>query len=199
MATVSLAALGRNRVHREALEPLREAGALLLEALRSEHGTTRHRQEQALRELSWRDRLCGLNNGTRFREELETANARAAAGGDGGTFVGLVKITNFRALTDRMGQAVAEMVLKDAARSIAAQAIPVDVLARVGPATFGCVLYGRRAAEAEYFCRAVEDLIVETGRRRDASVTVSTAHQRLGLGLSGDEVWEGLAERALTG
>jgi diguanylate cyclase (GGDEF)-like protein len=199
MATVSLVAVGRGRIHAEALEPLREAGALLAAALRAEHGSARHRQEHALRELSWRDRLSGLNNATRFREELETANARAAAGGDGGTFVGLVKITNFRALTERMGQAVAEMVLKDAARSIVAQASPVDVLARVGPATFGCVLHGRRATEAEYFCRAVEDLVVVTGRRRGASVSVSTAHQRLGVGMSADEAWEGVAERALTG
>jgi EAL domain-containing protein (putative c-di-GMP-specific phosphodiesterase class I)/GGDEF domain-containing protein len=199
IATVSLAALGRGRIHAEALGPLREAGALLAEALRSEHGSAPHRQEQALRELSWRDRLSGLNNATRFREELATANARAAAGGDGGTFVGLMKITNFRALTERMGQAVAEMVLKDAARSIAAQAHHVDVLARVGPATFGCVLYGRRATEAEYFCRAVEDLVVATGRRRGATVAVRTAHQRLGLGMSADEAWEGVAEKALTG
>ncbi|WP_245602589.1 GGDEF domain-containing protein [Solirubrobacter soli] len=199
MATVSLAALGRGRIHAEALDPLREAGALLAEALRSEHGAEPHRQEQALRELSWRDRLSGLSNATRFREELETANARAAAGGDGGTFVGLVKIANFRALTERMGQAVAELVLKDAARSLAAQANHVDVLARVGPATFGCVLYGRRATEAEYFCRAVEDLVVATGRRRDTTVVVRTAHQRLGLGMSADEAWEGVAEKALTG
>jgi EAL domain-containing protein (putative c-di-GMP-specific phosphodiesterase class I)/GGDEF domain-containing protein len=198
LATVSLAALGRCRIQPEALEPLREAGALLAEALRAEHGTAAYRQEQALRTLSWRDRLSGLNNATRFREELEAANARAAAG-DGGTYVALVKVANFRALTGHMGQAVAEMVLKDAARSLAAQANPVDVLARVGPATFGCVLYGRRPTEADYFCRAVEDLVVATGRRRGATVTVGTAHQRLGLGISADEAWEGVAERAFTG
>jgi EAL domain-containing protein (putative c-di-GMP-specific phosphodiesterase class I)/GGDEF domain-containing protein len=197
LATVSLAALSRGGIQPDALGPLREAGALLAEALRAEHGTAAHRQEHALRSLSWRDRFSGLSNATRFREELAAANARSAAG-DGGTYVALVKIANFRALTASMGQAVAEMVLKDAARSIAAQATPVDVLARVGAATFGCVLYGRRPTEADYFCRAVEDLVVVTGRRRGATVTARTAHQRLGLGTSADEAWEAVAERALT-
>jgi EAL domain-containing protein (putative c-di-GMP-specific phosphodiesterase class I)/GGDEF domain-containing protein len=197
LATVSLAALGRCAIHPDMLGPLREAGALLADALRSEHGTAAHRQEHALRTLSWRDRFSGLSNATRFREELVAANARSAAG-DGGTYVVLVKVANFRGLTASMGQAVAEMVLKDAARTIAAQATPVDVLARVGAATFGCVLYGRRPTEAEYFCRAVEDLVVVTGRRRGATVTVRTAHQRLGLGTSADEAWEAVAERALT-
>jgi hypothetical protein len=68
----------------------------------------------------------------------------------------------------------------------------------VGAATCGCVLYGRRPTEAEFFCRAVEDLVVVTGRRRGATVAVRTAHQRLGLGTSADEAWEAVAERVLT-
>jgi EAL domain-containing protein (putative c-di-GMP-specific phosphodiesterase class I)/GGDEF domain-containing protein len=196
-ATVSLAALS-GPVHPEAVEVLREAGALLAEALRTEHGDTVHRQEQALRTLSWRDRFSGLFNAAHFREELEGAHARAVSG-PGDTFAALVKVANHGGLSERMGQAVADMVLKDVARGLAAHAEPVDLLARVGTATFGCILYGRRPMEAEYFCRAVEDVVIATGRRREATIDFRAAHQRLGLGGSAEGVWEALAERALIG
>jgi EAL domain-containing protein (putative c-di-GMP-specific phosphodiesterase class I) len=75
MATVSVAAFGRTRVHPETISLLQEAGALIGDALRDEYGTVTHKQEHALRLLSWRDRFSGLNNATRFHEELEAANA----------------------------------------------------------------------------------------------------------------------------
>jgi EAL domain-containing protein (putative c-di-GMP-specific phosphodiesterase class I)/GGDEF domain-containing protein len=196
MATVSVAAFGRTRVHPETISLLQEAGALIGDALRDEYGTITHKQEHALRLLSWRDRFSGLNNATRFHEELEAANARPAAGGVG-TFALIVKVANFRALTERMGVGVAEMVLKDAARGIAAQANAVDVLARVGAATFGGVLHGRRAGEVEFLASAVEDLVVETGRRRGATVEVRTSYERLGLGITAGSLWADLAERVL--
>jgi EAL domain-containing protein (putative c-di-GMP-specific phosphodiesterase class I)/GGDEF domain-containing protein len=196
MATVSLAAFGRTRVHPETIDLLREAGALIGDALSAEYGTANHKQEHALRLLSWRDRFSGLNNATRFHEELEAANARPAAG-ETGTFALIVKIANFRALTERMGVGVAEMVLKDAARGIAAQANAVDVLARVGAATFGGVLHGRRAGEVDFLCSAVEDLVVETGRRRGATVEVRTSYERLGHGVNAGSLWAELAERVL--
>jgi GGDEF domain-containing protein len=96
-----------------------------------------------------------------------------------------------------MGVGVAEMVLKDAARGIAAQANAVDVLARVGAATFGGVLHGRRAGEVEFLASAVEDLVVETGRRRGATVEVRTSYERLGLGVTAGSLWADLAERVL--
>jgi EAL domain-containing protein (putative c-di-GMP-specific phosphodiesterase class I)/GGDEF domain-containing protein len=196
IATVSLAAFGHTRIHPETIVLLQEAGALIGDELRGEHGTVTHKQEHALRLLSWRDRFSGLNNATRFHEELEAANARPTAGGIG-TFALIVKIANFRALTERMGVGLAEMVLKDAARGIAAQANAVDVLARVGAATFGGVLHGRRAGEVEFLCGAVEDLVVETGRRRGATVEVRTSYERLGLGVTAGALWADLAERVL--
>jgi EAL domain-containing protein (putative c-di-GMP-specific phosphodiesterase class I)/GGDEF domain-containing protein len=196
IATVSLAAFGRTRIHPETIGLLQEAGALIADELRDEHGSVTHKQEHALRLLSWRDRFSGLNNATRFHEELEAANARPSAGAIG-TFALIVKIANFRALTERMGVGVAEMVLKDAARGIAAQANSVDVLARVGAATFGGVLHGRRAGEVDFLCTAVEDLVVETGRRRGATVEVRASYERLGLGVTAGALWADLAERVL--
>jgi EAL domain-containing protein (putative c-di-GMP-specific phosphodiesterase class I)/GGDEF domain-containing protein len=195
-ATISLAAFGRTRIHPETIDLLQEAGALIADALLVEHGGATHKQEHALRLLSWRDRFSGLNNATRFHEELDAANARPAVG-DNGTFALIVKIANFRALTERMGVGLAEMVLKDAARGIAAQANSVDVLARVGAATFGGVLHGRRASEVDFLCSAVEDLVVETGRRRGATVEVRTSYERLGRGVTAGSVWSDLAERVL--
>jgi EAL domain-containing protein (putative c-di-GMP-specific phosphodiesterase class I)/GGDEF domain-containing protein len=196
MATVSLAAFGRTRIHPETIVLLQEAGALIGDELKAEHGTLQHKQEHALRLLSWRDRFSGLNNATRFHEELEAANARPAAGGIG-TFALIVKIANFRALTERMGVGLAELVLKDAARGIAAQANSVDVLARVGAATFGGVLHARRPGEVEFLCSAVEDLVLETGRRRGATVEVRTSYERLGQGVTAGALWADLAERVL--
>jgi GGDEF domain-containing protein len=180
-----------------ALELVRTAAGALAAALEREHGSEPEEVAMALREAAGRDRFTGLLNVHRFREVLEEANARALAQG-AMTFVAAVTVTNLDALSERLGQAVGGLVLKDMARSLALEAEHVDAIAHVGPTTFGCVLFGRRASEADYFCASVHDRVLATGRRRGATVELRTGVERLGLRPTTAEAWDAALARAFS-
>jgi GGDEF domain-containing protein len=177
-----------------ALELLRDAAGLLANVLHHECGDDAERLAAALRELSWRDRFTGLLNAHRFREVLEASNARSLARG-GLTFVVAVNLSNLEGLAERMGQTVGGLVLKDLARSLALEAEHVDAVGRVGPTTYGCVLFGRRASEVDYFCSSVADRVAGLARRRGATVELRTGVERLGLRASSEDTWQAAVDR----
>jgi EAL domain-containing protein (putative c-di-GMP-specific phosphodiesterase class I)/GGDEF domain-containing protein/AmiR/NasT family two-component response regulator len=177
-----------------ALDLLRDAAGVLGGVLHHEYGEDVERLAAALRELSGRDRFTGLLNAHRFREVLEAANARAVARG-GLTFVVAVNVSNLDALAERMGQTVGGLVLKDVARSLALEADHVDAVGRVGPTTYGCVLFGRRASEIDYFCSSVTDRVAGLARRRGATVEMRTGVERLGLRPSSEDTWQAAVDR----
>jgi GGDEF domain-containing protein len=181
----------------EAIDVLRDAGGVLAAVLEKEHGTDPETVIAALREHAGRDRFTGLLNAQRFREVLGEAAARALAQG-GLTYVVAVTVSNLEALAERHGQAVGGLVIKDIARSLALEAEHVDALARVGPRTFGCVLFGRRASEVEYFCRSVADRVAASGRRRGATVDLRTGVERLGLRGSAEDSWQAATDLLFT-
>jgi len=178
----------------EAVELLHDAAGTLAAALEREHGADAERVAAALRDLAGRDRFTGLLNAHRFREVLNEANARAIARG-ALTHVTAVSVCDLDGLPSRFGQTVGGLVLKDVARSLALEADHLDALARVGPTTFGCVLFGRSASEVEYFCRSVTDRVAASGRRRGATVELRTGLERLGLRAVGDDAWQSAIER----
>jgi EAL domain-containing protein (putative c-di-GMP-specific phosphodiesterase class I)/GGDEF domain-containing protein/DNA-binding NarL/FixJ family response regulator len=177
-----------------ALTLLRDAAGALAAALEREHGSDAETVSVALREQAGRDRFTGLLNAHRFRAVLDGAHARAVAAG-GLTFVVALTVTNLDALVERHGHAVGGLVLKDVARSLALEAEQVDALGRVGPTTYGCVLFGRRASEVDYFRRSVMDRVVASGRRRGATIDLRTGVERLGLRASGDDAWQAAIDR----
>jgi EAL domain-containing protein (putative c-di-GMP-specific phosphodiesterase class I)/GGDEF domain-containing protein/AmiR/NasT family two-component response regulator len=179
------------------LELLRTASGALAGALEREHGQDPETVATALRELAGRDRFTGLLNAHRFREVLAESGARALAQG-AMTYVVSLTVTNLDGLSERLGQAVGGLVLKDVARSLALEAERVDAIARVDATTFGCILFGRRASEAEYFLASVQDRIHAAGRRRGATVELRTGSERLGLRASGGETWGAAVERAFS-
>jgi EAL domain-containing protein (putative c-di-GMP-specific phosphodiesterase class I)/GGDEF domain-containing protein len=181
-----------------ALDLLRDAAGVLSGVLHHEHGEDAERVAAALRELSGRDRFTGLLNAHRFREVLDDANAHAAARG-GLTFVVAVNVSNLDALAERLGQTVSGLVLKDVARSLALEADHVDAVGRVGPTTYGCVLFGRRASEVDYFCNSVADRVAGVARRRGATVEMRTGVERLGLRASSEDTWQAAVDRLFAG
>jgi EAL domain-containing protein (putative c-di-GMP-specific phosphodiesterase class I)/GGDEF domain-containing protein len=179
------------------LELLRAAAGALAGALEREHGDDPEAVATALRELAGRDRFTGLLNGHRFREVLEEAGARALTQG-AMTYVVALTVTNLDGLSERLGQAVGGLVLKDVARSLALEAERVDAIGRIEATTFGCILFGRRAAECEYFLASVQDRVQAAGRGRGATIELRTGAERLGLRPSGVETWEAAVERAFS-
>jgi EAL domain-containing protein (putative c-di-GMP-specific phosphodiesterase class I)/GGDEF domain-containing protein len=177
-----------------ALELLRDAAGLLSNVLHHECGDDTERQAVTLRELSWRDRFTGLLNTHRFREVLEAANARSLARG-GLSYVVAVNLSNLDGLSERLGQTVGGLVLKDVARSLALEAEHVDAVARVGRATYGCILFGRRASEVDYFCSSVADRVEGLARRRGATAELRSGSERLGIRSSSEDTWQAAVDR----
>jgi EAL domain-containing protein (putative c-di-GMP-specific phosphodiesterase class I)/GGDEF domain-containing protein/AmiR/NasT family two-component response regulator len=191
----TLSAVGSAAFGPDAIDFMRDAAGLLAGALAREHGGDPERLATALREISGRDRFTGVLNGHRFREVLAEANARAVAAG-GGTYVVAFTLPNLDGLADRMGQAVRGLVLKDVARSLALEAERVDAIARVGPTTYGCVLFARRSSEVDYFCRSAGDRVAALGRRRGATVELRHGVERLGLRATSEDAWQAAVDRA---
>jgi EAL domain-containing protein (putative c-di-GMP-specific phosphodiesterase class I)/GGDEF domain-containing protein len=185
-AFATLTAVGRG-LGPDTLELLRAAGALLSEVLQAEPDDP----ERTLREQSWRDRSTGVLNAARFHELLDAA-------GDEACFVAAVSLTNFDTIALRMGQAVADLVRKDTARALAFQAEMGDVIARVGATTFGCLLYGRRAGEVDYFLDAVADQVAAAAARRGATAELRLGAKRLGLGATNADAWQAAQEQAFS-
>jgi len=188
LATVSALAAAPGALGGDALDLLRDAGAVLRRALEAEHGTAEQAQAKALRELSWLDPVTGLQNARRFGELLAEIDARAASGSSGDWVVRLT-VTNLHAVVARMGQALAELVLKDVARALALAAEQFDTLARVGPTTYGAVLLARRVGEVEYFAAAVSDHLAAAARRRGVELDLRMGYERLGLARSVEVAW----------
>jgi EAL domain-containing protein (putative c-di-GMP-specific phosphodiesterase class I)/GGDEF domain-containing protein/AmiR/NasT family two-component response regulator len=195
LATLSVA--GGEPLGDADLELLRTAAGALAGALEHEHGEDPETVATALRELAGSDRFTGLLNAHRFREMLDEAGTRALAQG-ATTYVVSVTVTNLDGLSERLGQAVGGLVLKDVARSLALEAERVDAIARVDATTFGCILFGRRPSETEYFLASVLDRVHAAGRSRGATVELRTGAERLGLRPSGAETWEAAVERAFS-
>ena len=195
MATLSMLVTAGGALTDEDVDALRDGGAILRQALDAGNGGEGE-AAQALRVLAWRDRVTGLLNATRFGEFFEEANARAS-GGMGHGHVVHVRLANFDALAQRLGRALADLVRKDVARGLAAHTDHVDVLARVGETTFACLLFGRRASEVEYFCRAIADHVEALARRRGATADLRVGYERLGLGATTAQAWQSAGERAV--
>jgi EAL domain-containing protein (putative c-di-GMP-specific phosphodiesterase class I)/GGDEF domain-containing protein len=195
VAVLSVAAGAPDAFGDDVLELLRDGGAILSEALERELAGDAGRADAVLRELSWRDRATGVLNALRFRELLEEANARAAASA-GGTYVVHARLANFDALAQRMGQAMGELVRKDVARALALHAEQVDAVGRMGPTTFGAVLFGRRAGEVEFFVRSVADRVAAATRRRGVTAELRLGTERLGLGADVAVAWQAAGDRA---
>lgn len=177
LATVSAVTRVSGVLAGDALELVRDAGAALAEALYCEHGDSEERVTDALRKLAWRDRFSGLFNRPRFMELLTQAQGQATVGG--GSWLAVFKLCNILALRERHGHGLAELILKDVSRALATLAQPTDTLARVGPNTYACILYGRRVAEVDFLRRAVYDHVAASARARSADADLRSACEPL--------------------
>ena len=135
----------------DVLETVRAGASALRQALETEHGVVPEAVHAALRELSWRDRFSGLLNRARMDELLEEASARMPSG-RGGTYVVQVKLTNFRALCDRMARPSGSSCSRTSPMRWSTTPSRPAVIAHADAATFGCLLFGREHREVAYFC-----------------------------------------------
>jgi diguanylate cyclase len=108
---------------------------------------------------------CGLD--AALREELGRFSSR------GSRFVVAAEITDIESIYRRYGHAVRDLVLKDVALALQAGAEGMDVVGRVGDATFLALLVGRRDdGGARAYCHSVGARLAELAERRDIAPTV---------------------------
>ncbi|MEA2304070.1 MAG: hypothetical protein QOH43_1350 [Solirubrobacteraceae bacterium] len=124
-----------------------------------------------VRRLARTDGLTGLLNpcglDAALREELGRFSSR------GSRFVVAAEITDIESIYRRYGHAVRDLVLKDVALALQAGAEGMDVVGRVGDATFLALLVGRRDdGGARAYCHSVGARLAELAERRDIAPTV---------------------------
>ena len=109
-------------------------------ALDRAHEAARHAEEQA-QSLARRDALTGLPNRRVFSADLETALARAQAGGHYYALL-LIDLDDFKKVNDLQGHQAGDVVLCEVARRLEAAVRKGDTLARLGGDEFAIITRG---------------------------------------------------------
>ncbi|MEA3510396.1 MAG: EAL domain-containing protein [Actinomycetota bacterium] len=127
---------------RPAVRSLRRSWNESSEAHRSE----RELDQQRLNYLARYDSLTGLINRTLFSDRLESAVARARRDGSVVALM-FLDLDGFKEVNDRLGHAVGDALLRQAAERIVASVRESDTVARLGGDEFTVILEGGQRVE----------------------------------------------------
>ncbi|MBI2381912.1 MAG: EAL domain-containing protein [Gammaproteobacteria bacterium] len=131
--------------------------------------------EEKLRELSAKDPVTNLYNRRHFLEQLVVSVAEATAGRLHGNIL-FAEIDKFAALKDRFGITETDLLLKESADLLEAQAPKDSLLGRIGDDTFAFILPIANPAEAKAFaenlCALVREHLFELSGHTE-SITLS--------------------------
>jgi diguanylate cyclase (GGDEF)-like protein len=145
-------------------------------------------RSRTLERESQEDPLTGLANRRQFDQRL-SAEMEAARAGDRPLALAVADLDNFKVVNDRLGHAIGDEVLRQAAEIMRRQCRAVDLVARIGGEEFALVLTGMTRDIATSFC----DLL----RRGFESHDWRAIHPQLRVTLSiGISQWDGEADRA---
>jgi diguanylate cyclase (GGDEF)-like protein len=156
------------------------------------------RLQTRLTHLAEQDPLTGIANRRILWEKGERMVARARQRG-GNLAVLMVDIDHFKAINDRWGHGVGDLVITRVAETIAGVIRATDVLGRVGGEEFAVALPDADAvtvaAVAERVRKAVADLIVDPQVPVRCTVSVGRATLTSGTDWSGTD-WAALVHAA---
>jgi diguanylate cyclase (GGDEF)-like protein len=152
-----------------ALEGMADAlrGVLLHETRDMDRGQLMRHVRRLARTDGLTDLLnpCGLD--AALREELGRFSSR------GTRFVVAAEITDIESIYARYGHAVRDLVVKDVALALRAGSEGMDLVGRVGDATFLALLVGRRDdGGARAYCHSVGARLAELAERREITPSV---------------------------
>ncbi|MCF8150043.1 MAG: diguanylate cyclase [Burkholderiaceae bacterium] len=108
----------------------------------------RIKRARRLRALMTRDSLTNLLNHARFLEQFEVEGMRAKRSGKA-LSVAMIDLDHFKAVNDRHGHAVGDLVIKSLARLLQQRLRQVDVIGRYGGEEFAVVLPETSAEAAQ--------------------------------------------------
>lgn len=110
------------------------------------HRSERELDQQRLNYLARYDSLTGLINRTLFSDRLESAVARARREGSVVALM-FLDLDGFKEVNDRLGHAVGDALLRQAAERIVASVRETDTVARLGGDEFTVILEGGQRVE----------------------------------------------------
>ncbi len=142
VATLALLVLEGLFLFRPAVRKLQRSWMESSEAHRSE----RELDQQRLNYLARYDSLTGLINRTLFSDRLESAVARARRDGSVVALM-FLDLDGFKEVNDRLGHAVGDALLRQAAERIVGSVRESDTVARLGGDEFTVILEGGQRVE----------------------------------------------------
>lgn len=142
LATLVLLVLEGLFLFRPAARSIKRSWKATSEAHRSE----RELDQQRLNYLARYDSLTGLINRTLFADRLESAVARARRDGSVVALM-FLDLDGFKEVNDRLGHAVGDALLRQAAERIVASVRESDTVARLGGDEFTVILEGGKRVE----------------------------------------------------
>ena len=116
-----------------------------------------------------RDELTGLPNRRRFEEELGSHVARARRSGWQGALLAL-ELDDFKAVSDTMGDAAADQMVRRSAEKLQARLRSSDFIAHLGGAEFAVLMHDADVTSA----RIVADTLVTALASEDSDERPST-------------------------
>lgn len=141
-----------------------------------------------LRARAVEDALTGVRNQRGFEDALIREAARARATGRPLSML-LVDVDDFRAMNQRCGREVGDLVLREVARSIEGELRDFDIVARVGGDEFAVLLPEMGVHDAERVGSRLADAVSRIVHTDGTRISLS-------IGVAGDE-GEGLAPETL--
>ncbi len=157
--------------------------------------TERRRAEQELRDLTAvlaeravRDPLTGLANRTLVEERLRGTLARDARTG-GTTGLLFLDLDGFKAVNDRHGHAVGDLVLRTVAQRLVAGVRPSDTVARLGGDEFVVLAEGASRSGLRHLVERLHESVVQP-------ITVGSLNLQVGVSIGLAESVGGEADAA---
>lgn len=197
--TLCALAPGTDVFTQEHLELLSVAGRLLTYEWESvKWRADLRRMSERLRDPERTDSLTGLLNRLAFVEAVER-EWRLAERGTLETYVLAFRVSNLRAIVERHGAAVGELMLKDAADVMQTAIRRTDHAGRLADDAFGAVLVGCKGLEgAAAFIGRYGQALTRATRERPASLELAYAICSLGDAESPEAALERIESEART-